>query len=114
MLLQFLWTADFQNLVRHDWTFGELLTLLHEIAFEHDDVLDDYGPHEAGRFVDVAFDRNSGNHVAKFDLAAFIGENRHVIRVPLHKRLALLNRTSIGFGDHRADHHVVTLKLPSL
>src|SRR6266568_4682858 len=39
MLLQFLWTADFQNLVRHDWALSELLAFLHEIAFENDDVL---------------------------------------------------------------------------
>ena len=39
MFLQFLRPAHFQNLVRHNWAFGELLTLLHEIAFEDDDVL---------------------------------------------------------------------------
>ena len=38
MFLQFLRTADFQDLVRHDRTLGELLTLFHEIALEHNDV----------------------------------------------------------------------------
>ena len=39
MLLQFLWTTHFQNFVRHNRAFSQLLTLLHVIAFEYDDVL---------------------------------------------------------------------------
>ena len=39
MFLQFLRTADFQNLMRDDRTFGELLTFFHEVALEYNDVL---------------------------------------------------------------------------
>src|SRR6478672_6793189 len=39
VLLQLLRAAHFQNLVGHNGAFGQLLTLLHEIAFEYDDVL---------------------------------------------------------------------------
>src|SRR4029077_17054324 len=39
VLLQLLRAAHFQNLVRHNGAFGQLLTLFHEIAFEDDDVL---------------------------------------------------------------------------
>ena len=38
MLLQILRSADLENFVRHDGTFGELLAFLHEVALENDDV----------------------------------------------------------------------------
>src|SRR5690606_17127285 len=41
MLLQLLRPANIQNFVRDHRTFGELLTLLDEIALEDDDVLAD-------------------------------------------------------------------------
>jgi hypothetical protein len=41
VLLQFLRAADVEDFVRVDRTFGQLLTLLHEVALEHDDVLAD-------------------------------------------------------------------------
>ena len=39
VLLQILRSADLEDLVRHDRTFGQLLALLHEVALERDDVL---------------------------------------------------------------------------
>ena len=74
-------------------------------------VLDDHGPHEAGRFIDVPLDRDTRNHIAEFDLSAFIRENWHIVRVPLNESFALLNCRSAAFGDHGADHDVITLKL---
>ena len=41
MLLQFLRTADIENLMRHDRAFRQLLALLHVIAFENNNVLAD-------------------------------------------------------------------------
>ena len=38
MLLQILRSADLENFVRHDRTFGQLLAFLHEVALEDDDV----------------------------------------------------------------------------
>ena len=55
-------------------------------------VLDDDGAHQAGRFVDLPLDRDARDHVAEFDLAGLLGENRHVVRIPLHEGLALLHR----------------------
>ena len=39
VLLQILRSADLEDFVRNDRTFGELLALLHEVALEDDDVL---------------------------------------------------------------------------
>ena len=39
VLLQVLRSADIENFVRDDGTFGELLAFLHEVALEDDDVL---------------------------------------------------------------------------
>src|SRR4029434_4802439 len=41
VLLEFLRSANVEDFVRDDWSFGELLTLLDEVALEHDDVLAD-------------------------------------------------------------------------
>ena len=38
MFLQFLRSADLENFVRNDRTFGQLLAFLHEVALEDDDV----------------------------------------------------------------------------
>ena len=38
VFLQILRPADFENFVRHNRTFGQLLTFLHEVALEDDDV----------------------------------------------------------------------------
>ena len=63
-------------------------------------VLDDHGAHEAGCFIDFAFNCHSGNHVAEFDLSAFVGEDRHIVWIPLHKRFALLHRRAVLLGNH--------------
>ena len=39
VLLKFLRAADVENFMRNDRTFGELLTFLHEVPLEDDDVL---------------------------------------------------------------------------
>ena len=55
-------------------------------------VLDDDRAHQPGRFVDVAFDRDARDHVAEFDLAGLVSQDRNVVRIPLHERLALFHR----------------------
>ncbi len=74
-------------------------------------VLDDDGAHQAGRFIDIALDRNARDHVAEFDLAALVGQNRHVVRVPLHERLAFFHMRAVVLRNHRTDNHVITLEL---
>ena len=63
-------------------------------------MLDDHCAHKAGGFIDIALDRDTRDHVAEFDLAAFIGENRDVVRVPLDEGLAFLDRRAVVFRDH--------------
>src|SRR5947199_767300 len=78
---------------------GDGITREHFFLVTHDDnlrmyvffMLDDYRAHEAGRFIDITLDRYTSDHIAEFDLAALVGENRHVVRIPLHESLAFLN-----------------------
>ena len=62
-------------------------------------VLDDDRAHHAGRFVDVAFDGDARDHVAEFDLARLFGQNRNVVRIPLHEGLALLHARPVRLRE---------------
>ncbi len=53
-------------------------------------VLDDDGAHDARGFVDLALHGDARDHVAEFDLAGLLGEDRDVVRVPFREVLALL------------------------
>ncbi len=77
-------------------------------------VLDDDRAHQAGRFVDVALHRDARDHVAEFDLAALLGQNRHVVRIPLHEGFALLHLAAVRLRDDRADDDVVALEFAAL
>ena len=63
-------------------------------------VFDNDRAHEASRFIYVTLDRDTGDHVAEFDLAAFVSENRHVVWVPLHEGFAFLDCGAVVFRDH--------------
>ncbi len=63
----------------------------HDLRMQIFLVLDDDRAHQAGRLIDVAFDRDARDHVAELDLARFVGQNRHVVGIPLHEGLALLD-----------------------
>src|SRR5438874_1908447 len=39
VLLQILWSADFQDFMRNNRTFSQLLAFLHEVALKDDDML---------------------------------------------------------------------------
>ena len=77
-------------------------------------VLDDDRAHQAGRFIDVALDRHACNHVAEFDLAGLVRQNRHVVRIPLHERFALLHLGAVRLRDNRADDDIVALQLAAV
>ena len=49
-----------------------------------------------GRFVDFLLHRDAFDHVVEFNLAGLLGENRHVVRIPLHEGLALLDLAAVG------------------
>ena len=46
-------------------------------------------------------------------LPAFLGKNRHVVRIPLHEGFALLHLGAVGLRNHRADHDIVAFELAS-
>ena len=62
----------------------------------------------------VALDRHARDHVAEFDLAGLLGENRHVVRIPLHEGLALLHLAAVGHGDDGAEDDVVALEFAAV
>ena len=47
-------------------------------------------------------------------LPALVGQNRHVVRIPLHEGLALLHRAAVGLRDDRTDDDVVALDFAAL
>ena len=77
-------------------------------------VLDDDGAHHAGRFVHLALDGDAVDHVAEFDLAGLFREDRHVVRIPLHEGLALLDLAAVGHGDDRADDDGVAFEFAAI
>ena len=84
---------------------------------DHDDlrmqiflVLYDDGAHEAGGFVDVALDGHARDHVAELDLTGLVGQNRNVVRIPLHERLAFLHLGAIRLRNDGADDDVVAIE----
>jgi hypothetical protein len=78
---------------------GDRVTGEQFLLLTHDDnlrmqillMLDNHGAHETGRLINVALNRHTGDHVAEFDLATLIGENWHVIGIPLHEGLTFFN-----------------------
>ena len=73
-------------------------------------VFDDDGAHQAGRFIDISLDRDTRDHVAEFNLAALVGQNRDVVWVPLHERLAFFHMRAVVFRNHRTDNHIVAFE----
>jgi len=76
-------------------------------------VFDNDRPHQASRFIDVAFNCDARNHVAKFNLATLIGENRDVVRIPLHEGLGFFHLGTVWFRNDRADHYIVAFEFAS-
>src|SRR5579884_2821764 len=88
-----------------------LLVHNHDLRMQIFLMLDDHCAHESGRFIHLAFDGDSSNHVAEFDLAAVLGEDGDVVRIPLDEGFTFLDRSAIVLGNHGADDDVVTLQL---
>ena len=65
-------------------------------------VNDDHG-FLAGRLVHFLFHRHAFDDVVEFHLAGFLGKNRHVVRIPLDERVALLDLRAVLEGNDRAD-----------
>ena len=92
----------------HMRTGGNGIVRQHFFLVAHDDdlrmqillVLDNHRAHEAGCFIDITLDRHARDHIAEFNFAALIGQNRHVVRVPLHEGFALFNRRLVLLRNH--------------
>ena len=54
-------------------------------------VLDDDHGFLAGRLVHFLLHRHAFDDVVEFNLAGLFGKNRHVVRIPLDERVALLD-----------------------
>ena len=58
-------------------------------------VLDDDHGFLAGGLVDFLLHRHAFDDVVELHLAGLLGENRHVVRIPLHEGLALLDLAAV-------------------
>ena len=63
-------------------------------------VFDNHCAHQAGCFIDIALDRDPSDHVAEFNLAAPVGQNRDVVRIPLNERLAFFHIRAVVLRNH--------------
>ncbi len=77
-------------------------------------VLDDDHGFLAGGLVHFLLHRDAFDDVVELHLAGFLGENRHVVRIPLHEGLALLDLAAVRDGDDRADDDVVLLQFAAV
>src|SRR6185503_15311321 len=74
-------------------------------------VLDDENGLLAGVLVDLQLHGNAIDDVVEPGFAGFLGENGHVVRVPLDQRFAFFDPAAVGDGDDRADDDRVRFKL---
>ncbi len=67
-----------------------------------------------GGLVRFLLHRHAFDDVVEFHLAGFFGENRHVIRIPLHEGVALLHLGAVLGRNDRADDHDVVFQFTSV
>ncbi len=72
-------------------------------------VLDDDRALHAGLGIELLLDGHARDHVAELHLARLLGENRDIVRIPLHEGFALLDMPAVGDRDGRTDHDLVAL-----
>ena len=77
-------------------------------------VLDDDHGLLAGRFIHFLLHRHAFDDVVEFHSTGLFRKNRHVVRVPLHERLALPDLASIANRHHGADDDVVCFEFAAI
>jgi len=77
-------------------------------------VLDDDRADELGGLVGLALHGHPLEDVLELHASGLLGQDGNVVRIPLHKALALLDLAAFGHRDHGADHHRVTLQLAAV
>ena len=77
-------------------------------------VFDDDHGFLAGGLVHFLLHRDAFDDVVELHLAGLLGENRHVVRIPLHEGLALLDLAAVRHGDDRADDDVVAFQFAAV
>src|SRR5260221_7908500 len=76
-------------------------------------VNDDHGL-LAGRLVHLLLHGDTLDDVMEPDLAGLLGKDRHIVRIPLDERVALLDVRAVLEGDDRADDDGVILQLATV
>ena len=51
------------------------------------------------------------NDIVETNFAGLLGQNRHIVGIPLNKCLALLHLATIRHGNHRSNRHIIILHL---
>ena len=77
-------------------------------------MLDDDRADELGGLVGLALHGHPLKDVLELHAPGLLGQDGNVVRIPLHKTLALLDLAALGHRDHGADHHRVTLQLAAV
>jgi len=67
-----------------------------------------------GRLVHFLFHRHAFDDVVEFNLTGLLGENGHVIRIPLHEGFAFLDLAAVGHGNDRADDDGVVFRFATV
>src|SRR5208283_927531 len=77
-------------------------------------VLDDDHGFLAGGFVGFLLHRHAFDDVVELHLAGLFGKNRHVVRIPLHKGLALLHLGAVLERNDRANDDGVVFQFAAI
>src|SRR6266849_6160794 len=77
-------------------------------------VLDDDHGFLGGGFIDFLLHGHAFNDVVEPDLAGFLGEDWHVVGVPLDEGFGLLDVAAVGHLDDRADDEVVQFEFAAV
>ena len=59
-------------------------------------VFDDDRSLEASSVIDFGFHRDAWNHVAEFNFASLLGENWHIVRIPLDEGFAFFDMSAVS------------------
>ena len=91
------------------------------VIIENDDlrvqilfVFDDDHGFLAGSFVHFLLHGDAFDDVVELHLAGFLGQDRDIVRVPLHEGFGLLDLGAVLDGNDRPNHDIVLLQLATV
>ena len=71
---------------------------------------DHHGFLPSGR-IQFVIHRHALDNIVEHDLTALFRQNRHIVRIPLHKGFAFLDGFPVSHGQHGADRNIIILDL---